>query len=88
MHEGRSSSRCDGSSDRVRRLEPRPYPALRRSARIQFSSSETADSLAESPLMRGPIAKLWRICGRKASLCSFTDEPVAEIVQCGEPSYL
>ena len=37
-------------------------------------------------VFRGTIAKPWRIPRKQGQLRGFSDQPVAEIVQCGEPA--
>ena len=38
-------------------------------------------------VFRGTIAKPWRIPRKQGQLGCFLDQPVAEIVQCGEPAF-
>ena len=63
------------------------HPALPRSARIGRSRKQSTQTGATVATSACPIAKPWRIGGKMASFRSFSDEPVAEIVQCGEPHH-
>ena len=67
-----------GERDHAEEEEGKAAPRAARAGSIPASSESTSAS---------QLAKPWRTCRNKACLRRFADEPVAEIVQCGEPIF-